>query len=221
MAAVNNTLAPDLFAAYGPKQKSTSEINDTENRFLAVLVAQMNNQDPLNPLDNAQVTSQMAQINTVKGIEQLNRTVEMLVGKANANEQMAALTAVGRQVLVKGESITLYDGQAAAGFELPSDVEKVTVTIRDAAGKILHTADLGNAKAGIHTFIWDGKTDSGQDAVNNVYRFEVEGTAHGQKIDATELAIGRIDGLVPNQQQATFQISGLPPATLADIRQFL
>ena len=210
MATVNGASATDLYASYGPQQ-SGKKVDDTENRFLAVLVAQMNNQDPLNPLDNAQVTSQLAQINTVKGIEQLNKTVEMLAGRVQTSEAMAAVGAVGRQALVVGDSINLYNGQAAAGFELPRDVDALNIKITDAAGTVLHTASLGAQKSGIHTFVWDGKTDSGAAAVNNTYKFTVEATVNGSKVDTTPLVLGRVDGVIPNQEEVTFNISGLPP----------
>lgn len=220
MPSVNSATQTDLFASYGPQQ-SGKKIDDTENRFLAVLVAQMNNQDPLNPLDNAQVTSQLAQINTVKGIEQLNKTVEMLAGRVQSSEAMASVGAVGRQVLLEGNSIALYEGQAAAGFELPRSVDAMTIKITDAAGTVLHTANLGAQGAGIHTFVWDGVTDSGATAVNNTYKFEVEATVNGKKVDVTPLVLGRIDGVIPNQDEVTFNIGGMPPAKLSDIRQFI
>ncbi|HKO88554.1 MAG TPA: flagellar hook assembly protein FlgD [Burkholderiales bacterium] len=220
MSTVNSATSPDLFAAYGP-QKSAKNADDTEDRFLTLLVAQMSNQDPMNPLDNAQVTSQLAQLSTVKGIEKLNTTVETLMGRVQTSEAMAALSAVGHQVLVKGESIALYDGMAAAGFELPGDVDALTVKIYDSAGNVLHTAPLGAQKSGIHTFVWDGVTDSGATAVNNTYKFEIEATINGKKVDVTELALGRIDGVIPNQDEVTFELGGMLPVKLSDIRQFL
>jgi flagellar basal-body rod modification protein FlgD len=221
MATVNNATAPDLFAAYGPQQTDKRDIDDVENRFLAVLVAQMNNQDPLNPLDNAQVTSQLAQINTVKGIEQLNKTVEMLAGRVQSSEQMAALGAVGRAALVPGNSIALYEGEAAAGFELPQKVDGLTITIKDNSGVVIDTVELGAQQAGIHTFVWDGKTPSGATAANNVYKFEIAATRGGKSAGVDTLTLGRIDGLIPNQEEVTFQMGGLPPVKMSDVRQFL
>lgn len=221
MATVNNTTVPDVFSSYGPQERAQRNIDDVENRFLEVLVAQMNNQDPLNPLDNAQVTSQLAQINTVKGIEQLNKTVEMLVGRVQSSEQMAALGAVGRLALVPGNSITLYNGEAAAGFELPDKTDGLTITIKDNAGVVIDTVELGAQEAGIHTFVWDGKTPSGAVAANNTYKFEISANRGGKPVTADTLSLGRIDGLIPNQEEVVFQMGGMSPVRLADVRQFL
>ena len=216
--------AADSSNALAQYQKSTSTKkpeDDIQDRFMTLLISQMQNQDPLNPLDNAQVTSQLAQLNTVKGIEQLNQTVGMLMGRVQNSEALAGIGAVGKLALVGGEKIALYEGQAAAGFELPADADALTVKIYDGIGNVLHEADLGAQRAGIHTFVWDGVTDSGESAVNGNYRFEIEARAGKDTIEATPLSIGRVDGVLPNQDELTFNIGGMSPAKLSEIRQFL
>lgn len=212
----NNPLAP---YQYVHNQKRPED--DIQDRFMTLLISQMRNQDPLNPLDNAEVTSQLAQINTVKGIEQLNQTVNMLTGRVQSNEALIGLGAVGKLALVPGEKISLYDGQAAAGFELPADVDQVRVKIYDSIGNVLHEADLGAQPAGVHTFVWDGTTESGETAVNNNYRFEVEARVGKDAVKTQTLSLGRIDGVLPNQSELTFNIGGMEPVKYTDIRQFL
>lgn len=198
-----------------------SVTDDIQDRFMTLLITQMKNQDPLNPLDNAQVTSQLAQLNTVKGIEQLNDTVSMVMGRMQTSEMLAGLGAVGRFALVEGERISLYEGQAAAGFELPEDADSLTVKIYDSVGNVLHEAELGRHAAGLHTFVWDGLTDSGEEAVNGNYRFEVVARNGEEVVKTTPLSVGRIDGIVPNQSELTFTIGGMPQTKLSDIKQFL
>lgn len=218
---MSSVTATDPLAAYRQTTPSAKTAESTEDRFLTLLISQLKNQDPLNPLDNAQVTTQMAQINTVKGIEDLNQTLNLMMGRVQNNEELAALSAVGRQAVVPGDVIALYNGQSAAGFELPQGADEVTVKVYDSAGNVLHSVNLGKQEAGVHLFAWDGKTDSGQTAVNNVYRFEVEAVAAKQKINADTLSIGRIDGVVNGEDEVTFNLGGLPPVKLSDIRQFL
>src|SRR5882672_7009918 len=88
---------------------------DLNDRFLKLLVAQMNNQDPLNPMDNAEVTSQMAQINTVTGINGLNDTVNQLLSQFATLESMQAAQLTGRNVLVAGNTLALGSGGTATG----------------------------------------------------------------------------------------------------------
>src|SRR5262245_34581480 len=103
---------------------SITSAQDLNDRFLKLLVAQMNNQDPLNPMDNAEVTSQMAQINTVTGINGLNDTVNQLLGQFATLESMQAAQLTGRNVLVPGSTLALSSGGTATGganLSLPAD----------------------------------------------------------------------------------------------------
>src|SRR5215470_2380597 len=116
MAVSAPSSASDVNVASSPASSVAADATMTSDRFLKLLVAQMNNQDPLNPLDNAQVTSQMAQINTVTGINGLNDTVNQLLGQFTRLESLQAAQLTGRSVLVPGNSLTLpADGKAVGG----------------------------------------------------------------------------------------------------------
>ena len=125
------------------------------DRFLKLLVAQMQNQDPLNPMDNAQVTSQMAQINTVTGIEKLNETVTGLNGQFLQMQAMQGAALIGRDVTVEGKALDVRDGTGVGGFDLSGAADRVQVEILDASGRVVDTLDLGAAKSGTHSFSWD------------------------------------------------------------------
>ena len=90
-----------------PAATSASDAGATSDRFLKLLVAQMQNQDPLNPMDNAQVTSQMAQINTVTGIEKLNTTVQGLSSQFMQLQALQGASLVGRDVIVAGNKLSV------------------------------------------------------------------------------------------------------------------
>ena len=99
-----------------------------EDRFLKLLVAQMQNQDPLNPMDNAQVTSQMAQIQSVNGIEKLNRTVESLGTQFAQMNALQGASLVGRDVIVPGNRLAPNDvGLVQGGFELDGPADRVQI----------------------------------------------------------------------------------------------
>ena len=104
----------------GASSSSTLAADDpgSAERFLKLLVTQMQNQDPLNPLDNAQVTSQLAQINTVNGIEKLNSTVQGLSGQFVQMQALQGASLVGHDVVIAGNQLAIADGVGKAGFEL-------------------------------------------------------------------------------------------------------
>src|SRR3954451_24813425 len=113
----------DVTVSSTPAVAGTNDATVTSDRFLKLLVAQMQNQDPLNPMDNAQVTSQMAQINTVTGIDKLNTSVQGLSGQFVQMQALQGAALVGHDVIVPGNKIAVADGVAVGGFELANPAD--------------------------------------------------------------------------------------------------
>lgn len=133
-----------------------SSIEDISNNFMTLLIAQMQNQDPTNPLDNSQLTSQLAQFNTASGVQQLNATMNNVGTLVTSMQQMNAAQWVGRSVLVEGNStVSTGDaGNSEFAFALSNDADRVTVTLTDPQGNA-YTADLKDVKAGVHKYSLD------------------------------------------------------------------
>lgn len=192
---------------------------ETRDRFLSMLVAQMRNQDPLNPLDNAQVTSQMAQLSTVEGIEKMNRTLAALAESFGADQLAQAANLIGHQVLVAGDSIHLADGAGVFGLNLQAPAETVTIAIRDMAGQLVNTIDAGALAAGEHLFEWDGMNDAGVALPPGRYRFEAT-AGRGKDAQALEtLASGRVQGVSRGDGGIELNVEGLGKTAYADVRQ--
>jgi flagellar basal-body rod modification protein FlgD len=162
----------------------------TEDRFLKLLVAQMQNQDPLNPLDNAQVTSQLAQINTVNGIEKLNTTVQGLSGQFMQMQALQGAALVGRDVIVQGNGMSMREGIGQGGFELTSPADRVKVEVLSPSGQVVDTLELGAQGSGRHGFDWkpaDGvKTDG-------ALSFRVVATSGAATLPTTALMRDRVE----------------------------
>ena len=119
---------------------ATSALSSDFTTFLKMLTVQMQNQDPLNPMDNAEMTSQMAQMSTVSGIEKLNTTLNSLVDNIGTSQSMQAASMIGKGVLVPGSGLTLSDGAAYAGINLESAADQVTLKIMDSSGNVIYDA---------------------------------------------------------------------------------
>jgi len=172
------------------------DMNDpaqAQDRFLKLLVAQMNNQDPMNPLDNAQMTSQIAQINTVTGIQQLNQTMQGLAGQFTAMQLLQGTAMIGRTVLTEGDTLgvtTTGSGedekhQYSAAFDLAGSAAHVKVEILDAGGKVVDSVEMGACHGGRHYFTWDGGDYSGDAAQ---LRFRVVAQNSGETVAASTLS---------------------------------
>ena len=163
---------------------STSAMDEAQDMFLTLLVAQLNNQDPMNPMDNAEMTSQMAQINTVTGIQQVNDTLKSMADQFAAMQVIQGSNMVGHDVLIDGNTLTVQDGKAGGAIDLSAQAESVKVEILSPGGLVLDTLNLGALDAGRHNFEWDASkyTESGSPT------FKVTATLGGKTIDSTSMA---------------------------------
>jgi len=162
---------------------------DASDRFLKLLVTQMQNQDPLNPMDNAQVTSQMAQINTVTGIDKLNTTMSTV---NSSMTQMQMLQGAGHQVVMNGNQLNIgTDGVATGGFELTSVAGNVRIDILDKSGATLDTIGQDTVAVGQHSFDWTPPTGTSTKGLT----FKVTATTGGKSVSATPLMTDTVDAV--------------------------
>lgn len=200
---------------------SAGGASDTQDRFLKLLVTQMKNQDPLNPLDNAQVTSQMAQLSTVSGIDKLNSTLQALSNSMTMSQSVSATSMIGHGVLVPGSAMSLANNQALGGVELTQPADSLKITIQDGAGNIVRTMQLGAQTPGVLPFAWDGQTDKGTTAANGSYKFTAEAVLAGTKTDAATLAFGMVNAVTPGAEGTTLDVGQLGGFALSAVKQVL
>lgn len=220
---VNAPVSGDLLAAMNPKAAgAASTAADAQNRFMTLLVTQMKNQDPLNPLDNAEVTSQLAQLSTVTGIDKLNETMKaMMESTANAQALQAA-NMIGHGVLVPGSSVTLSGSKSIYGVELSGPADSVQVTISDGAGNPVRTIALGPQQPGTLALAWDGSLASGGVAPDGPYQVTVNAVRGGAAVSANALSFGEVVSVSTSSSGAKLNLAGgKAPVTLSDIRQIL
>jgi flagellar basal-body rod modification protein FlgD len=206
-------------SGYGASNAAKPGADDPQDRFLKLLVTQMKNQDPLNPLDNAQVTSQLAQISTVSGIEKLNTTIQAMASSFAAGQSLQAAGMIGKDVLVPASTLSLAGGSALFGLDLKQAADQVKVSIYDASGREVRVMDLGAQAAGSLALVWDGKGSDGAQAADGNYRVSVSALRGDQKVDAQTLASATVQGVVQGDQGMRLNVGALGSVGLADIRQ--
>jgi flagellar basal-body rod modification protein FlgD len=219
----SNTVSNSLLNSMNPSASSleTSDAAKAQDRFMKLLVTQMKNQDPLNPMDNAQMTSQLAQLSTVTGIDKLNGTMQTMMGSFQSNQSVQAAGMIGHGVLVPGSGIDLASGSGVFGVELSGPADNVTVNIRDASGKVVHSIDLGPHEAGSLPLQWDGMMDNGVAAADGKYKFDISAKLGGTAVTANALSFGQVASVSTNSQGVKLNVSGVGAVNLADIRQIL
>ncbi|WP_312239967.1 flagellar hook capping FlgD N-terminal domain-containing protein [Pantoea sp.] len=207
----------------GTGDTSSGSPEDITDSFLTLLVAQMQNQDPTNPLDNNQLTSQLAQLNTASGIRDLNTTLNQVGGLVYNMQQMNAAEWIGRKVMVEGDStISLAaDGNKDFAFALESDSDKVTVTLTDEQGNA-YTADLNDLKAGVNKFSYDDLSNfqPAEPPADGVFKVTFSAANDdGTKPNVVSLKQATVDGVSFNSTGALLQLGKDGNATLGEIYQ--
>jgi flagellar basal-body rod modification protein FlgD len=201
--AVSSTTSRSGSAAAG----STPGAGDTAasaDRFLTLLVAQLENQDPLNPMDNAQVTTQMAQISTVTGIEKLNATMEAMNASTLQSQTLQGAAMVGRNVLMQGNLLSAgaAKGEHQAVFELAGAANTVKVEFLSASGAVIGTEDLGERGAGRHEAGWTDKPGAVEATA-----FRVIAKAGENNVTTTTYVRDRVDAVVTGGDGLTLELS--------------
>ena len=216
-----------------PTTSSTSATDDVQadqDKFLKLLVTQLQNQDPLNPMDNSAMTSQLAQLSTVTGINKVNATLQsMQADQANAQSQTAT-NLIGKGVLVAGKGIqlstsTAEDGTTSSssvfGIDLASAAQSVTISIQDSSGATVPTMSMTNPDVGTYPITWVGKTDSGTTAAAGNYTFSVKATSAGSTLtDATPLQLAAVASVSTGSGGVKLNTS-LGQFAMADVKEVL
>jgi len=174
----------------------TGAVSEQQSRFLKLLTTQLKNQDPLNPMENAEMTSQIAQISTVDGIERLNATLSSMMSGTSTSQALQAAALVGHGALVKGTALELGESGAIAGFDLASGADTVKIEIKNAAGAVVRTVTLEDQDAGVRNFVWDGKDDLGAAVAAGSYKFAVTARQGSNDVTVDPLQFGYVSGVV-------------------------
>ena len=240
-AGSSSSAINDLMATMNAKSTSstssksggsgTDSVAADTDKFMTLLVAQLQNQDPLNPMDNSQMTSQLAQLQTVTGINNLNTTLSSLSTSFQSSQSMQATSLIGHGVLVSGSNLTLASGKSILGVSLGSDADDVKIAINDASGNTVDTIDLGAQKAGTLPLVWDGVPDpknvdsSGKPVTlpDGNYTFSVTATKSGQALnDAAGLAYDSVGSVSTSSTDGVkLYLASKGATTLSDIKQVL
>lgn len=202
----------------GSSTKGSGTATEQTDRFLKLLVAQMSHQDPLNPLDNAAVTSQMAQISTVEGIGRMNTTLAALTDQTAGLRAVDAAGLIGKSALIGGNALNLNNGAARGAIELNGDATKVVVQVMDKSGTVVRSIDIPGLGKGVQPIDWDGKNDAGQVLADGAYTFRAQTTPSSS--EATTLTAARVSAVVGNQTSLRLELAGFGMRAQSDIKGF-
>src|SRR5690606_15508166 len=190
-----------------------------KNEFLELLVAQLNNQNPLEPQENGEFIGQLAQFSTVEGVEKLNSSMETILSGYQSSQALQASSLVGRKVIVPTEKAVVDTSETfKASMILPVSSSNVYVNIYDEAGSVVNRINMGQQEAGSISFIWHGKDASGNTVPPGTYKFEAQATYDGETKGLYTLLPANVDSVTLGGNELMLNLAGLGSVPLSQVQ---
>ncbi len=216
------------FEALGLRQADNAQQKSKgldQDAFLELMVTQLNNQDPMNPMESGDFLGQLAQFGTVNGISQLQTAVSSLASSLQSSQALQASTMVGRTVLVPGNQSPVLPaaGGIAGAVELSEPAANLSIAIQDGAGQTVKTLSMGAQPTGLAQFQWDGLDDAGNAVPAGNYRISAEAQVNGQNVSFATLLRARVDSvsLLPGGAGTQLNLGVLGTVGLEDVREVM
>ena len=187
---INNIPVYDRTAPPVPTTSNGTSAADLSKNFLKMLTVQLQNQDPMNPMDNAAMTSQLAQLNQVDGINKLNTSVDALVAQMQSANFMNLSSSVGKTALAEGSQVYFSGHAVGMAAKLDALAASLKAVIRNGNGQVVNQFDFGPTPAGMNDFIWDGGDDSGKQVASGMYTLELTATDAQGKTSSPKSYVG-------------------------------
>ena len=171
--------------------------NNLQDQFLEMLMAQIQHQDPLNPMEPSEFTSQLAQLSTVEQLESVNKNLnyqQLYLASINNSQ---ALGFIGHEVMAAGNSVH-WDGENSGeiNYSLEGNATRVVVNVFDKNDTLVRTIHLGEQQKGWHKISWDGSDSTGQQLPEGTYTFKVMASdSSGDAINSSTMLSGVVDGI--------------------------
>ncbi len=221
MAAINNNVA--LYDNLGLSRNNEPKAEETkQDQFMQLLIAQLKNQDPLQPQENGQFLSQLAQFDTATGIKDLQESFSSFTSTMQSSSALQASSLVGRSVLAPGGIAQLDSGTPVVGqIDLGASTTNLTLEISDAAGQLVKTIPMGTQAAGVVNFNWDGTDNNGAPLASGGYKIKATATVGNDQIAQEVLVSARVDSVTIGQggQGMKLNLAGLGSIDFSAVKE--
>lgn len=212
MSEITNINTQTNILRNSQRNMGSSELDG--DAFLQLLVAQLRNQDPVNPMESAEFAAQLAQFNQVEQLIDLNAGIEdlgfqnELIGTGISNTLAASIT--GKNVRVQTDIVGFEQGEnTKIGFNLGSQTTDVQLTIRDQNGAVIRTETFNNLPSGQHAFEWDGTSNSGVTLPDGAYQVEIQALNGDDPVNAFTFTEGIATRIRYTENGVQLQVNGL------------
>jgi flagellar basal-body rod modification protein FlgD len=176
--------------------------------FLKLLMTQLQNQDPMEPMDNGEFMGQMAQFSTVEGITEMGESIDGLVGMYQGQQMSANASMIGKKALVDGNWAQLEGGKLAGAIDLTTAANDLRVDVKSETGELMASIGLGSKMAGTQEFSWDGIKQDGTTAPEGNYYLSASAVRDGQSTVPAMQVYGTVNSVQMKGGEVTLNVSG-------------
>lgn len=221
MTTINNTAASDVLSQYRLQNETSKNQELGKNEFMELMIAQLKNQNPLEPQDNGDFIAQLAQFSSLEEMQKLSGNVDDVVGQFRSTQALQASAMVGRTVLVPSQGGLLdAEGQLKGVVQVPASTSSLRVSIVNQAGERVRQIDMGPSQAGQVSFTWDGKNSEGQAMPPGAYQIVAEGSYPQGVEQLGTLVSANVDSVsLGSQGKVTLNLAGMGSIALSDVQQ--
>jgi len=209
---ISSAAAAPISAATNPSgstANATAGLTQNFNTFLTLLTTQLQNQDPLSPMDTNQFTQQLVSFSEVEQQINTNSNLQQLIALQGASESIAALPLVGQNIEYNSATAPLSNGQATFVYNLPSTTASTALTVVNAAGNVVYTQP-GDTSAGTHVFTWNGQTSTGAKLPDGNYTLQIQAVgAAGAAVTPSIASVGTVQAVGVENGIATFTVNSM------------
>jgi len=219
-----NPVSNDVLASLSSRnQQAEKETALGKDAFLQLMIAQLQNQDPLNPAKNEDFIAQLAEFSSVEGIQNINETLSELSLAFRSSQALEASSLVGRQVQVDSPVATLSGGKEVRGsIDLAAAAENLQLIIETPQGEVIQRQNLHQQAAGEVAFSWDGRDQSGASVADGAYRVRAVAVVDGSRVDLPVAVGANVNSVTIGQNNALLlNIEGVGPVPLDSVSRFL
>ncbi|WP_120993183.1 flagellar hook assembly protein FlgD [Stutzerimonas urumqiensis] len=218
---IDSSAVLDQYAIKNNTSATSGKSELGKDEFLKLLVAQLNNQDPLSPQENGEFIAQMAQFSTVEGIGNLNTSMEEILSSSQSTQALQASSLVGRKVIATTDKSVVDTTQTMKGsVNLTSSTSNLAVNVYNASGEKVGRVELGQQSAGQVSFMWDGKDASGNVLPPGTYKFEAQASVDGTNIAMSTNLPANVDSVTLGQNggEMTLNLAGIGAMPLSSVK---
>jgi flagellar basal-body rod modification protein FlgD len=222
MSAVNASQATDVLSQYQLKQQPAGGKGDLgKNEFMELMLAQLKNQNPLEPQDNGEFISQLAQFSSLEEMQKLSGNVDNVIGEFRSTQALQASAMVGKTVLVSSDLAMLgASGEVSGNVDVPASTGGVQVSILNGSGELVRQMDLGGKPSGSAKFTWDGKDGNGNSLPPGPYRIVAEASYPDGQQQLGTMVSANVDSVsLGKGGSVTLNLAGMGSIALSDVEQ--